>query len=937
MNNSLSSWVVYLGNTAKNSFSSTSDWVTLSGLQQVFSGTVTNAGDNAWYEITFSTPFIWDGTSNLVVAIDENQSSYATSNSNWQVSNLGTNRSIYYRNDSTNPDPASPPSANGSYNYVNNMQLVATLPSDCAGAPVLASITPNSNLLCVNDDLELSIDNATTNYFYNGITYQWQQFDGTNWNDISGATESSFSVEGVSVSADYRVVIGCSFTGDNTELTPVSITVNALPTVVVDKSTSVICSSSSVAITASGADSYVWSPATGLSSTNTAVVNASPTSPTVYTVTGTDANGCVNTAQSTVTPYNNVATNVATTPTELCETNVPTSITVIAPADVDGGNWEYRFLNGDGTTEVQTWNATNTYNFIPTEDSVYTYFYQLRNSACATPLDSVMVSIVVGFGAEDVAITNYDCNNLAGSVTLINPFGQTAETVMYVNDFNAPADLTAFELFGNAANTDDRLVLTPSATSNNGSAMLTMPGFTVGTNNSYSISFDLTADMPINNYGTGGADGITYSFGNDATPTSNGSNHNGRGTKLRLSFDSAQNSGENNNQSGIYLVYGWTANNAFGPASTQTLAYSNNTALWKGKTDVPVVLTMKQNGTADLTVDGVTVFSNVQLPQAYLDADVTNWKHLFSAGTGGDALRHAIDNLNISAGVMQYGITQNATATPQDWQLSPSFTDLMPGTYYIWAAKDVTAVCGKQIKTIEIVNTNPVVNLGADTTICQGESLVLDAGNPGATYVWSGTNEVSQTLTVTTAGTYTVYATAANGCFGVGNINIAVNDAPTATGIYRQGAYPTFTYTVLNANNADAYDWNFGDGTTLTNAPSTVTHYYTSDATVTVTATLTNECGSTQVSQTYADLSVEENQLTGLAIFPNPATDQFTVSVDNSSNATVSVVSTTGTKMMDSTEFSNTIVVNTTNWESGIYFVVITNNGQTATNKIVVR
>jgi hypothetical protein len=937
LGNSLTLWDVYLGNTTKTSFSSTSNWVEYSDLQQVYSGVVTNSGDNAWYEITFSTPFIWDGISNLVVAIDENQAGYASNNAYWQISNLGTSRSLYYRSDSNNPNPASPPNATGSYNYVNNMQVVATYPSACSGTPVMSTITPNTNVLCEGEALELSIDNVTTNYFYSGITYQWQQYDGTNWNNINGATASNYSNSNILTTADYRAVVGCSFTGDNTELTPVSITVNALPAVVVDKSTSVICSSSSVSITASGADSYVWTPTTGLSSSNTAIVDASPTSLTVYTVTGTDANGCVNTAQSTVTPYNNVVTNVATTPTELCETNVPTSITVNAPAAVDGGNWEYRFLNGDGTTEAQNWNATNTYNFIPTEDSVYTYFYQLRNSACATPLDSVMVSIVVGFGAEDVAITNYDCNNLAGSVSLINPFGQTNDSVLYSNDFNTPADLSAFELFGSAANTDGRLLLTPSATGANGNAMLTIPSFTAGVNNSFTISFNLTADQPINIYGTGGADGITYSFGDDATPTSNGSNHNGRGTKLRLSFDSAQNSGENNNQSGIYLVYGWTGSTAFGPSSTQTLAYSSNIASWKTKTDIPVVLNLKSNGKADLTVDGVTIFSNVQLPQEYLDADVSNWKHLFSAGTGGDALRHAIDNINFGTSVTSFGITQNAGVAPQDWQLSATFTNLSPGTYYIWGAKDETAACSKQIQTVEIVNSNPVVNLGADTTICQGETLVLDAGNPGSTYIWSGTNEVGQMLNVTTAGTYTVYATASNGCFGIGNINVAVNDVPTATGIYRQGSYPTFTFTVLNANNADTYDWNFGDGNTLTNVPSTITHYYASAATATVTATLTNECGSTQVSQTYADLSVEENQLTGLAIFPNPTTDQFIVSLDNSDNTFVSVVSTTGAKMMDATSFSNKIVVNTNTWESGIYFVVVTNNGQTATNKIVVR
>jgi hypothetical protein len=60
----------------------------------------------------------------------------------------------------------------------------------------------------------------------------------------------------------------------------------------------------SVTLVASGANSYVWGPSTNLSAANTASVTASPTNTAqanVYTVTGTDGNGCVNTASVTIT------------------------------------------------------------------------------------------------------------------------------------------------------------------------------------------------------------------------------------------------------------------------------------------------------------------------------------------------------------------------------------------------------------------------------------------------------------------------------------------------------------------------------------------------------------------------------------------------------------------------------------------------------------
>lgn len=53
-------------------------------------------------------------------------------------------------------------------------------------------------------------------------------------------------------------------------------------------------------------------------------------------------------------------------------------------------------------------------------------------------------------------------------------------------------------------------------------------------------------------------------------------------------------------------------------------------------------------------------------------------------------------------------------------------------------------------------NITPVVNLGTDTTLCYNELLVLNAASPVAdTYLWS-TNVTDSSITVNTAGTYSV-------------------------------------------------------------------------------------------------------------------------------------------------------------------------------------
>jgi len=68
--NDSSNWTVYLGHTAKTGFTSGTDWVASSQLTQVFSGNVTR--NNNKVEVTFTTPFAYNNTDNLLVAAKEN-------------------------------------------------------------------------------------------------------------------------------------------------------------------------------------------------------------------------------------------------------------------------------------------------------------------------------------------------------------------------------------------------------------------------------------------------------------------------------------------------------------------------------------------------------------------------------------------------------------------------------------------------------------------------------------------------------------------------------------------------------------------------------------------------------------------------------------------------------------------------------------------------
>ena len=77
------------------------------------------------------------------------------------------------------------------------------------------------------------------------------------------------------------------------------------------------------------------------------------------------------------------------------------------------------------------------------------------------------------------------------------------------------------------------------------------------------------------------------------------------------------------------------------------------------------------------------------------------------------------------------------------------------------------------IGSMELTLTSPpTVHLGADTSICTGDSLLLDADNAGASYLWS-TGETSQTLWALTPGSYSVTVTLISSCAASASIEVS--------------------------------------------------------------------------------------------------------------------------------------------------------------------
>ncbi|MCX6273025.1 MAG: alpha/beta hydrolase [Bacteroidetes bacterium] len=97
---------------------------------------------------------------------------------------------------------------------------------------------------------------------------------------------------------------------------------------------------------------------------------------------------------------------------------------------------------------------------------------------------------------------------------------------------------------------------------------------------------------------------------------------------------------------------------------------------------------------------------------------------------------------------------------------------IMPGLYTVHSY-DSIAGCENSYSTLLnlIMIPRPDINLGADTVLTVGDSLTLDAQNPGCSYFWSD-GSASPVLTITAGGTYWVSVTNTNGCSFVDSITI---------------------------------------------------------------------------------------------------------------------------------------------------------------------
>ena len=128
---------------------------------------------------------------------------------------------------------------------------------------------------------------STTLTASGGTTYSW-------------STGESASTITVSPSATVVYTVTAT-TGTFVAATTTTVTVNPTPTVTAGGNASILCKGKTTVLNASGANTYVWSPAAGLSNPNISNPIAGPTTSTNYTVTGTNTYGCKDTSTYSIT------------------------------------------------------------------------------------------------------------------------------------------------------------------------------------------------------------------------------------------------------------------------------------------------------------------------------------------------------------------------------------------------------------------------------------------------------------------------------------------------------------------------------------------------------------------------------------------------------------------------------------------------------------
>ena len=198
---------LYMVNTTQTAFASTTNWLTVAAGDLVYEGNVTfTAGE--WTTIELTTPFVYDGTSNLGIIVDENMQ--WSSGLACRVFTSTTNCAMYVYSDGTNYN-----AVGASYSASNRLSVKNQ---------IMLEITPN-NLTC-HSVSNLSVNGLTAN----NATISWVASEDAasylvqcktaaqSWDDVEfeTTTENSYTFSTLTPNTAYNVRVAAYCGGNDT-------------------------------------------------------------------------------------------------------------------------------------------------------------------------------------------------------------------------------------------------------------------------------------------------------------------------------------------------------------------------------------------------------------------------------------------------------------------------------------------------------------------------------------------------------------------------------------------------------------------------------------------------------------------------------------------------------------------------------------------------
>lgn len=197
----------------------------------------------------------------------------------------------------------------------------------------------------------------------------------------------------------------------------VSIVLKKIPTVVIVSANDTLCNGAATTLSVSGANSYVWSPSTGLNNTTGASVFAKPNISTLYTVTGTLINGCSGKDSILITIFQK--------PVIIITSSVNTPICAYSPVTLTAsGASSYSWYNGISNGVAFNPSITTNYIVMGTDsngcsniDSIRIFVRPLPSVGIQfSPSDSVCMGsplVLSGTGANTYTWSNGVSNGVA--------------------------------------------------------------------------------------------------------------------------------------------------------------------------------------------------------------------------------------------------------------------------------------------------------------------------------------------------------------------------------------------------------------------------------------------------------------------------------------------------------------------------------------------